>query len=297
MPSKGIQAYAYIAVDGCAIEFSVPGSNVSRTTLREWSSDHLEIESSKIPGHLNFVGRFQVRVTRNGSEITTQWNDIDSFTGRLKNDGTMTSIRNEKAVVKDDIVVAYGFYDAGAGEFGLPSRDQCWVTVSSLQTNWMAQIAPQGSLEAEKPFSHFVLPTPHDVGMNSMENSSIVLRSQAFDWLAKQMLGVVGGVIGEVVDVGAHTAYIGNLIYSLALCQKETVSVLLAMGARYMEFRPGKLPDNVREHSGLDPNKYYFLHAFIPGLAFEEFLEDVLQFLEQNPEEIFIVHTRTDGKN
>ena len=30
MPSKGVQVYSYIAVTGCSIEFSVPGTNLVR---------------------------------------------------------------------------------------------------------------------------------------------------------------------------------------------------------------------------------------------------------------------------
>ena len=39
----------------------------------------------------------------------------------------------------------------------------------------MGVVAPEGSNEATKPFSRFVLAAPHDDGMNSMQSSDTVL--------------------------------------------------------------------------------------------------------------------------
>ena len=43
------------------------------------------------------------------------------------------------------------------------------------------------------------------------------------------------------------------------------------------------------------PNRYYFQHACIPGLVFDESLADQVMFLDQNPTEIVVIHIRYDN--
>ena len=43
------------------------------------------------------------------------------------------------------------------------------------------------------------------------------------------------------------------------------------------------------------PNRYYFQHACIPGLVFDEFLADQVMCLDQNPTEIVVIHIRYDN--
>ena len=43
------------------------------------------------------------------------------------------------------------------------------------------------------------------------------------------------------------------------------------------------------------PNRYYFQHTCIPGLAFDEFLADQVMFLDQHPTVIVVIHTRNDN--
>jgi hypothetical protein len=45
----------------------------------------------------------------------------------------------------------------------------------------MGMVAPEGSNEATKPFSRFVLAAPHDDGMNSMQSADTVLQNSDAD--------------------------------------------------------------------------------------------------------------------
>jgi hypothetical protein len=85
-----------------------------------------------------------------------------------------------------------------------------------------------------------------------------------------------------------------DIVYGVAITQKKKLPIMLGLGARYFEFRPAKLLPLFEKISSL-PNKYYFQHACIPGLAFEEFLEQQVQFLDENPTEIVTIHIRYDN--
>jgi hypothetical protein len=166
MPSKGVQCYSYIAVSGCQVEFSVPGTTINRNQLRVFYSDHLEIDKEKIKGAFNFTGTFSFRVTQNGNQIATGSVDINTITGNLEA-GTLKTVENQTSVVVNDTIVCYGFYDAGPGAAGLPSSEQCYVTVTPNCSNWMGEMAPPGSAQASKPFSKLFLPAAHDIGMTA----------------------------------------------------------------------------------------------------------------------------------
>jgi len=68
MPSKGVKCYAYIAVQGVEIEFSVPKQNVTKRERHEFSVSHLEVESKNL-GVFKFTGRFEFKVRRDGREL------------------------------------------------------------------------------------------------------------------------------------------------------------------------------------------------------------------------------------
>lgn len=294
MPSKGVKVYSYLAVEGCHIEFSVPGHSVIHNQQKNWSSDHLEVESSKISPWWKYEGKFSFTVFKHGKEIANQWNMISSLTGQL-GDGSMTAIKNTPSIITAGVIISYGFYDAGTGEFGLPRQDQCYVTVTPAADDWMGKVAAPGSSEADKPFTRFVLPAPHDVGMNSTQSSDLVIHSQAIDWIAARLLAIPGGVVfSGLIKLGISSGLVGKIIYGIAMTQKDSLPDMLSIGARYFEFRPARLPDDVRKLCGLD-DKNYFMHACIPGLAYNEFLYVVLDFLLHHPNEIVVVQLRSDG--
>ncbi|KAE9368117.1 PLC-like phosphodiesterase [Stipitochalara longipes BDJ] len=292
MPSKGVQCYSYIAVPGCEIIFSVPGTNISKNQLRVFSSDHLEVDKKNIKGPFSFSGIFSFRVTENGNQITSQDVGINVLTGDNES-GSMKSMGNQTSVVTNDIIVTYGFYDAGPGTAGLPSSNQCWVTVTPNYSNWQSQVAPPGSPQGAKPFSKFFLPAVHDVGMNSMQNSNAVIKSSALVDVLVQLSPVFGKIAGMMShDAVMHIA--PNIVQGLAITQKDTLPTLLSIGARYFEFRPAFLHTAIRSNHPI-PDELYFSHSAIPGMAYAQFLHDVVDFLVAHPAEIIVTQLRWDG--
>lgn len=126
MPSKGISVYSYISVADVAIEFTVPNQRVVNTSADNFSCRDLEVDSKNIPGETVFTGKFQWRVLRDGVELASEYNNINSLSGRMEG-GTMTKTEAALSILKEDLIITYGFYDSGAGVAGLPNKEQCWV--------------------------------------------------------------------------------------------------------------------------------------------------------------------------
>ena len=158
----------------------------------------------------------------------------------------------------------------------------------------MGAVAPPGSPQAQQPFSRFVLAAPHDNGMNSMQQADAVLSSVNSDMVADLRKIVPGLHYFPHIPDKALVHMLPNIVYGVSITQKKQISVMLALGARYFEFRPAELLPLFQEISKL-PNKFYFQHACIPGLAFDEFLESQVQFLDAYPTEIVTLHIRYDN--
>ena len=294
MPSKGIQVYSYISIDGYEIEFSVPKQIVKHTSADNFTSKHLEVESHNIPGIAHYTGRFEWKVICNGEIIASAFNDINSFTGNIEG-GNMTATQSFVPIVTDEVVVTYCFYDAGHGEFGLTNRDQCYVTVCSTSNRyWMGSVAPPGSLQAQKPFSRFVIAAPHDNGMNSMRSCDAILKAADLNMVSKLRKLIPKLQWFSHIPDDFILQRLPDIVYGMAITQKKEVAVMLTLGARYFEFRPAELLPMFQRVSEL-PNKFYFQHACIPGIAFDDFLDQQVQFLDQNPTEIVTIHIRYDN--
>lgn len=298
MPSKGIDVYSYVSIDGFSITFSVPGTLIERTCAENFGMAHLEVEHDKIPKdrYLNFVGRFEWKVLKNGTEVASAYSDINSLTGKLAG-GTMRETAIQESHVLDEVIISYGFYDAGHGEAGLTNHDQCYVTVipKDKHASWMTQLAPPGSEAANKPFSRFVLAAPHDDGMNTMQNCDAVLYGREEEIIAKLMNHIPAlGWFSEHMSHSVMIHMLPNIIYGVAITQKDTIPTLLALGARYFEYRPAELLPLFQDVPMLQ-HKTTFQHACIPGLGFEEFLNQQVEFLDANPGEIVVHHLRWDN--
>jgi hypothetical protein len=193
------------------------------------------------------------------------------------------------------VIITYGFYDAGHGEAGLPNRDQCYITVcSTANKNWMGTVAPPGSPQAQLPFSRFVLAAPHDNGMNGMQSADAVLSAVDTDSVGELRKIVPHLHFFSHIPDAALVHLLPNVVYGVSITQKKQIPIMLALGARYFEFRPAELLPMFQKVSKL-PNKFYFQHACIPGLAFDEFLEQQVEFLDANPTEIVTIHIRYDN--
>jgi hypothetical protein len=150
MPSEGIRCFAYIAVDGVEIEYTVPKKGVKRWDQHQFMTDNLEVESSNLP-HFKFTGRFEFIVRQDGRELTRQWVAVNSMTGKLE-DGSMVDMSQTPSIFANDLVICYGFYYAGPGLAQLPKQHQCYVTVTRNYENWMHDVIPQADDKWNRPF-------------------------------------------------------------------------------------------------------------------------------------------------
>lgn len=199
MPSKGVNIYCFGSIPGYKVRFTVPAveQDVLISDTDTFSQLHLEVESSKIPGISNFTGPFTATVLDASGNTVASWtNNINSLSGNLAG-GALTTLPEMTSVVQVSCIVTVGFYDAGSGRFGLPNSDECFVTVTPNRANWMGQVAPSGSAQAAKPFTTFVLPCPHDCGMNTMQYCDAILSN------AKSVAEVAAAIIVAIPVVGA----------------------------------------------------------------------------------------------
>lgn len=308
MPSKGVQAYTYIAVPGCTIELSVPGQTITKTELHQFWNADLEVDAANIKSLFDKSGRFTFRVRHEGRLVTEQWNEINALTGGIDADeSTMASIVQTPSVLDRDCIVSYGFYRSGrTGHDLLPARHQCYITVTPPYADWLGRLAPIGSPQRDQPFCRLVLPAAHDVGMNTMANVDVVLR-HAGGAVVRTLLQSGGssnqGVIddkaaqvlaqlADAVSGPAVAALAPDIVSSLAITQKDSLATMLALGARYFEFRPAFVHAEVRQYL---PDKLYFQHSAIPGMAYDDFLNGIVSFLLAHPTEIVVVQLRWDG--
>lgn len=294
MPSKGILCFSYLTVPGTSVEFTVPETSVTKTDLHMYQTSHLEVESSALP-RFKFTGRFQFTVHRDGRELTTQWVDVNSATGKL-GDGTLKTMDQTPAVFVEDLVVCYGFYDAGPGVAGLPKQHLCYVTVTRNLENWMRDVLPQNEDISSKKFSRMVLPAAHDIGMNSM-TTPLALLERAGTGAIKEVLGRdlphVLGIFNKVGDAAVNRIA-PDIIRALAITQKDSLENILQIGARYFEFRPAKCHRQLQKVGGLE-DTWYFQHGAIPGTKYVDFLRTLVTFLDEHEGEVVVVQNRWDG--
>ncbi|KAJ4371326.1 hypothetical protein N0V83_004543 [Neocucurbitaria cava] len=294
MPSKGVKFFTYVAVNGVEIEFTVPKQSVKRSNQHEFTSDHLEVESSRL-GAFKVTGRFEFIVRRDGRELTKQWVDVNSLTGKLEK-GTMLNMDQTPSIFVEDLIVAYGFYDAGPGLAQLPKQHLCYVTVTRSYESWMRDVIPPNDDKSNRPFHRMVLPSAHDIGMNTMETSLSLLKN-AGTGIIKEVLGRslpnVFDIFNKIGD-GAINRIAPDIIRALAVTQKDNLDTILKLGARYFEFRPAKCHRQMQRVSPLE-DTWYFQHGAIPGMPYKQLLTGVVRFLQDHSDEIIVVHNRWDG--
>lgn len=171
--SKGISAYSYICVPGYSVQFSVPGDNgtITNTSDDNFTMKNLEVDLNSIPLLAGFTGRFQWRVLKMGIEQASGYTDMNAMTGNVEG-GAMISTPRCTPIITEDAIIICLFTT------GLPSRDQCTIIIApTANKTWMGDLALPRSAEAQKPFSRFVLPAPHDRGMNNMKSCDACLHT------------------------------------------------------------------------------------------------------------------------
>ncbi|KAF2449378.1 PLC-like phosphodiesterase [Karstenula rhodostoma CBS 690.94] len=294
MPSKGILCFSYLTIPGTSIEFTVPKTSVTKSDLRQYQTTHLEVESSALP-RFKFTGRFQFTVRRDTRELTTQWVDVNSATGKL-GDGTLKTMDQTPAVFVEDVVICYGFYDAGPGVAGLPKQHLCYVTVTRNLENWMRDVLPQNQDISSKKFNKMVIPAAHDIGMNSMA-TPLALLERAGTAAIKEVLGRNLPHVLDILNKAGDAAVrriAPDIIRALAITQKDGLESILRIGARYFEFRPAKCHRQLQKVGVLE-DTWYFQHGAVPGMKYVDFLHTLVKFLEEHEDEVVVVHNRWDG--
>lgn len=160
----------------------------------------------------------------------------------------------------------------------------------------MRDTIPPNTDIATKPFHRVVLPSAHDIGMNSMA-TTLSLLEKAGTGVIKEVLGRslprAFDILNKVGDAGVN-AIAPDIIRALAITQKDSLATILQLGARYFEFRPAKCHRQLQAVSPLD-DTWYFQHGAIPGMPYAAFLADVVRFLADHADEIVVVHNRWDG--
>jgi hypothetical protein len=296
MPSKGIDLHTYISPTTASISLTLTTPSLTLTLIPSQTptTTSLEIDKKDL-GALHAHGRFSFTITRSDLILTTQYVDINALTGNLRA-GTMNTMDQTTSIIADGVAISYGFYDAGPGFAGLPRQHQCYVCVTRELGDWMRELVPPGSHIADRMFSKMVLPAAHDVGMNSMGSVTTLLKNAG--------TGVIRDVLGrEIPHVFGFLNKLGDaairriapdIIRALAVTQKDTLRTILALGARYFEFRPARCHSRLQRVGGLE-DALYFQHGAIPGMPYRQFLVDVVEFLQQHGDEIVVVQLRWDG--
>jgi hypothetical protein len=129
--------------------------------------------------------------------------------------------------------------------------------------------------------------------MNSMQNADAAISSSAL----VDVMTSINPVFAQIAGMMSHDAVMAiapNIVRGLAITQKDTLATILGIGARYFEFRPAYLHKVIRPFHPI-PDKLYFSHSAIPGMAYDQFLSDVVAFLIAHPDEIVVVQLRWDG--
>ncbi|CAI6319130.1 unnamed protein product [Periconia digitata] len=319
MPSKGIICFSYNTIPDLSITFSVPGKTITKRSTHEHTIDHLEVESSALP-RFKFSGEFSFSVqttTNNNNEkkLTKQSVLVNTLTGALES-GTMKTMSETHSIFTTtnennqpkEVVITFIFYDAGPGLAHLPKQHHCSVTTTLNHSSWMTLTIPSSSPLSSRPFKKMVLPSAHDVGMNTM--------SSATHLLSRSGTGAIKEILGRSLPHGldlvnrlsdkAVARFAPDIVRALAVTQKDSVLDLLRIGARYFEFRPARCHGRLLAWAPTDADvgkrggeafddTIYFQHGAIPGMKYQDFLEEVVRFLAENKGEIVVVQNRWDG--
>jgi hypothetical protein len=297
MTSKGVDFYTFASDTTFNINLSAPGNNNNFTNTNNYKHGNWQIDSSNISGITNYTGTFSWTVSEkvNGTSQTIKAGsqEISSLTGNL-GAGTMKNMLTTPSLFGAGYAVSYGFYDAGSGALNsLTNQDQFYVYVTKNYKNWMGDLANKYPQVNNAPFYQFALAGAHDAGMFTIDTVNQLLTSPSGPalWAMLVTNTVLTGIMGPVLTAGEIPTVL-RAITNLALTQKEPVANMLNLGVRYFDFRPGNLAPGVAPFS---PNVRYHQHAIIPGYPYIAFLQDVLQWLAQNPSEIVVVSANVQG--
>lgn len=284
MISKGVDYYAYLSGSPFNVKFQIPSDwgngvkGVSFSAAERMGSGNFQITEEDI-GMLDHTGRYQWTAYQNSNSLGSRYVDIAPSTGNMGSTN-MGNMLQTPSHISSNYALSYGFYDSGPGWGSLTNQDQSYVYITDNYSNWMGDLARAMPAILDKPLSTFSLVGAHDAGMFDMTCAQSLLHNATF-------LGLLGGLLGfAVTDLSASVIMRG--IINFAVTQKDNVPTMLDLGVRYFDFRPGYCYPRIN-------NNLYHQHKFIPGYPYASFLNDVLYWLKEHPNEIVVVSANFQG--
>lgn len=291
--SKGVNYYSYVNNAGLpgpvSISFTGPKVGSTTSSANNFQANNLQIDSSNIPGPFNYTGPFTWSALLGSVTLASQTNNISSWSGNLDG-GTMLDQMNSPPIFsrENNTLVCYGFFDSGSGGSGLTNQDQSWVYCTRILTTWMGELVSANPSLGKAPFYTFALPGAHDSGMNTTNTFDSILRGPQ----ASQLLRAIVSAMPLLAPIAAVAPGMASTIMlNAAITQKDTIQNMLSIGCRYFDFRPGYMYPMITGYSG----QLFHQHAVVPGMAYLDFLAQVLTWLAQNPTEIVVVSCNTQG--
>ncbi len=292
--SKGVEMYGY-AADGFRVELygrsaGTKDQDADKYQLAAdgtWHNQGYEVKNAAFGAYYEGKVGFRLFNAAN-QEVYERSLRVNANDGDITGEDMTNMLEPSRAT--GTFCASYGVYNSdGAHVSDLPNRHQVYVSVTQPQRNWQARLF--GLHKKQKPqetlhLNHLVLPGSHDAGM--------------FLKLGLPALENMGNT------------------------QRDDTYTQLQLGARYFDFRPGylqpdvmKVVDNTRNADGA-LGKYLayvktlggaylggllapfagtlrHVHLFVPGETYQQFLADIVRFLQENQEEIVVVRLADSG--
>ena len=294
MASKGVDLYGYKVNENqqLALTIQAPESENTYTvsSTNQISTYHIDVKLRPfyIKGDYTFdIGAFTCSCK------------INLYTGNISDSCMDNMLSNQQCVTYSEGIISYGFYDAGFGydNQSYTSSHQNYVYIGDChRADWMANLVENYTDISSKPFSVFVLPGAHDAGMNTHEKISEVAmnakcinqvmlllatwRTEIYDLTLEPILRILKGLSTSVIERG---------LVNLVVSQKDSITNMLNMGTRYFDFRPGYIT-KIEGRAIATGAGLYHQHNFLPGMAFSDFLNQIIDWMEIHTGEIVVIN-------
>lgn len=305
MPSKGIEAFGCVSVAGGTVTFTAPDIQpvqyaMDSSSLPAIRHGNIQIDESDI-GLLDHWGQLAWAAVVNGQTVGSEFWNISPLTGSMSTgSGGPFDLKSQTSSCNSthNWGLSFGFYDSGSGYSGLTNQDQAWVYLTPNVSNWMTRLVRQYPSIGNAPFSTFILPGAHDAGsydvsaIEGLANLATVI-SEVVSAVGLGPLSLVcpflPAILAELED--AANEMLQKALQNFSMTQANNVTLMLDMGVRYFDFRPGYCC------SGLSTflTNIYHQHGFIPGATYQSFLEQLFVWLATNPREIAVVSANFQG--
>ena len=282
MPSKSVE-FRYFKTQG--FSFEIVKKDVGEDYEREFTNEDSGYFYSRkeLNGGVPFLRDnttfFQFFAKKNGGNVYERSMRVNATSGNIEDvDAKNLCI---DSIIEREYCLSFGLYDSDSGGIsGLTNSHQVWATITPNRSEWQKQLFEQVSTDKVK-LKNLVLPGSHDAGM--FQSSGVI----AVDNLAKT--------------------------------QKESIRQQLLLGARFFDVRPAAIKSDLSNIDFSFENNSFgdffakigkgtltnimqgasgvlrHIHMLIPGCTYEEFLRDIVDFLNQHKNEIVVVKISQSG--